>query len=95
MDAPGGDAACEAMARLEALSADLAVRGFETSVAHPDRKLNVANREVPEVRDAISAAPADDGTWWFLWSWGDRIAPVADIEQAVFKIAYVLNPMQI
>lgn len=95
MDAPGGDAACEAMAQLEALSADLAERGFGTHTAPAVHKLHVANRAVPEVCDDISTAPAEDGAWWFWWSWGDRIAPVTDVGAAAFKIAYVLTPTQI
>lgn len=94
MNAPRTDGASEAVAQLEALSAELAGRGFKTRVTADGHSLNVANRVVPEVREVISVAPTDDGAWWFRWSWGDRIAPVTDIEAAAFKIAYVLNPVQ-
>lgn len=95
INTPNADVVREALAQLEALSVDLAGRGFETRVVHAAHRLNVANRTVPEVCDDISAAPADDGAWWFWWSWGDRIASVTDVETAAFKIAYVLTPTQI
>jgi uncharacterized protein with LGFP repeats len=53
--------------------------------------VNVASQSVPQLSETVSAAPADDGTWWFWWSWGDRIAPVGEVETAAFKIAYVLT----
>jgi hypothetical protein len=84
----------EAVTHLEALNVCLAGRGFETCIAPARHGLNVANGTVPEIRENINAAPADDGTWWFWWSWGDRIAPVTDLETAAFKIAYVLTPTQ-
>jgi hypothetical protein len=94
MNTPNADAFREALAQLEALGVDLTGRGFETRVVRASHGLNVANRTVPEVCDDISAAPADDGAWWFWWSWGGRIAPVTDVETAAFKVAYVLTPMQ-
>ncbi len=88
------DAVDEAVTHLEALNVYLAGRGFETRMASARRELNVSNRTAPEIREDINAAPADDGAWWFWWSWGDRIAPVTDLETAAFKIAYVLTPTQ-
>lgn len=92
MNAPKTNAVRKAVMQLQALSADLAGRGFETHVIRDDHRLNVANQMVPEVCEDIDAAPADDGSWWFWWSWGDRIAPVTDVATAAFKIAYVLTP---
>jgi hypothetical protein len=94
MSTPNADAVREAAVQLEALSADLAGRGFETHVVRAGHRLNVTNRAVPEVCQDIDVALADDGAWWFWWSWGERIAPVTDIETAAFKIAYVLTPTQ-
>ena len=54
--------------------------------------MHVANRWAAELSDTIYAAPAEDGSWWFWWSWEDRIALVGDVEAAAFKIAYVLTP---
>jgi hypothetical protein len=41
--------------------------------------------------ETIYAAPAVDGSWWFWWSWADRIAPVEDVEATTFKVHYVLT----
>jgi hypothetical protein len=87
------DAAREAAAQLEALAVDLGGRDFETCMLAGHR-LNVVSLAAPEIREDVSAAPAEDGKWWFRWSWGDRIAPVTDVETAAFKIAYVLTPIQ-
>lgn len=85
-----------AAVQLEALAGDLAGHGFETHVIRDGQELNlsIVNRSVPVVRGKVNAGPADDGTWWFRWSRGDRIAPLADVETAAFKIAYVLTPAQ-
>ena len=83
-----------AAVQLEALAGDLAGRGFETHVIRDGQEpnLSVVNRSVPAIRGRVNAGPADDGTWWFRWSRGDRIALLADVETAAFKIAYVLTP---
>jgi hypothetical protein len=83
-----------ALVQLEALAADLAERGYETHVAHDGGTLSlrVVNQEAPSSHENIAASATDDGTWWFWWSWGDRIALVTDVEAAAFKIAYVLTP---
>jgi hypothetical protein len=85
-----------AAAQLEALAGDLAGQGFDAHVIRDGQELNlsVVNRSVPAVRGKVNAGPADDGTWWFRWLRGDRIAPLADVETAAFKIAYVLSPAQ-
>jgi hypothetical protein len=95
MNTPDADTAREAASQLQALSIDLAGRGFETHMMADRRRLNVVNRTVTEIREDIDIAPADDGAWWFRWSRGDRIAPVTDVVTAAFKIAYVLTPTQI
>lgn len=86
------DAVREALAQLEVLSVDLAGRGYETHPVDAPRTLSVANQAIPDIRGEITIGPTGDGAWWFLWSSGDRIAPVTDIETAAFKIAYVLTP---
>lgn len=94
MSTPDADTARAAAYQLEALGRDLAARGFGTRVMADRHRLNVVNRAVPQIRDDIDAGPADDGAWWFRWSWGDQIAPVTDVATAAFKIAYVLTPTQ-
>jgi hypothetical protein len=91
----GTDAEQRAVARLDALAADLAGRGFLTESVNEAGavRLQVANQDAPGCCEDITVAADDNGSWWFLWSWGDRIALVTDIAAAAFKIAYVLTPL--
>jgi hypothetical protein len=88
------DAVHMAITQVEALAADLAGRGFETHVSRDGGtlSLSVINQAAPGSRENITARLADDGSWWFWWSWGDRIARITEVESAAFKIAYVLTP---
>jgi hypothetical protein len=52
--------------------------------------VNVANRVTSALCETIYAAPARDGSWWFWWSWTDRIAPVEDVEATASRIYGVL-----
>ncbi|HEY5989695.1 MAG TPA: hypothetical protein VIV12_25435 [Streptosporangiaceae bacterium] len=80
--------------QLAALAENLTGRGFAAHVGQAEKYacLSVASRSVSQLSETVYAAPADDGTWWFWWSWADRIAPVTEVETAAFKIAYVLTP---
>ena len=84
----------EVTAQLEALAADLSKRGFTTTVAmggrHP--RLMVVNKAASHLSEDIYAAPTGDDGWWFWWSWADRIARITDVDDAAFKITYVLTP---
>lgn len=84
----------EAAERLEALAQNLTGRGFHAHVmeAHGQICACVSNQSAPQLSETVYAAPAADGSWWFWWSWADRIAPVADIETAAFKVSYLLTP---
>ena len=88
------DAARLAAAQLDALAADLSECGFLTEKLHEEGtlKLRVVNGDVPSCREHIAIEADDNGMWWFLWSWGDRITLVGDVAAATFKIAYVLTP---
>jgi hypothetical protein len=90
----GAEAAREAAIQLEVLARELAERNFETRVAYVGEtsNLSVVNAAVPSSRETITVAPADDGVWWFCWSWGDRIARITDVGTAAFKVAYLLIP---
>jgi hypothetical protein len=94
LDFPDSDPAQLAIARLNALAADLDRSGFRTCVFHEGGmlKLQVTNRAVPSCRETITVAADDNGAWSFRWSWGDRIAHVDEVAAAAFKIAYVLTP---
>lgn len=87
------DARSIAVSQLEALASDLGGRGFGTCISHHGGtlSLSVINRAAPGSGETIAAAPAADDTWWFLWSCGHRVARIADVEAAAFKIAYVLT----
>jgi streptogramin lyase len=91
---PEPDPARLAIAHLNALAVDLDGVGFLTCVFHEGGalKLQVTNQAVPSCRETITVTPDDDGAWWFLWSWGDRITLVGDVAAAAFKVAYVLTP---
>jgi len=80
--------------RLDDLAAELDQRGFAARVLATGGKLRmwVQNRSVSQLSDAVYAAPDGDGSWWLWWSWADQIAPIDDVSDAAFKIAYVLTP---
>jgi hypothetical protein len=89
IDASAGDAARQ----LEALAENLTGRGLHAHVlrAHGQICARVSSRAASQHSETVYAAPAADGSWWFWWSWADRIAPVSHIEAAAFKIAYLLT----
>lgn len=88
------NAAREAVSQLEALARELGERDFEARVISDGGtpSLTVVNPAMRSSHDTIAIASADDGALWFWWSWGDRIARIADVRTAAFKIAYVLTP---
>lgn len=89
----GTDEARAAVRQLGALAENLTARGFAAHVTQTGRyaAVSVTNVSVRQLAETVYAAPAE-GAWWFWWSWADRIAPIADVEAAAFKIAYVLTP---
>lgn len=94
MSADQVDAARNAAEQFEALAEDMQKRGFATDVMQSGSHtgLSVVNQAVPQLSETVYVAPADDGSWWFWWSWADRLAPIEDVDAAAFKIAYVLTP---
>ncbi len=80
--------------RLDDLAVELDQRGFTARVLVSGDKLRmwVQNRSVSRLSDAVYAAPDREGAWWLWWSWADQIAPIDDVSEAAFKIAYVLTP---
>ena len=89
-----GNAELAAAKRLDDLAAELDRRGFASRVLASGDKLRmwVQNRSISQLSDAVYAAPDGDGAWWLWWSWADQIAPIDDVSEAAFKIAYVLTP---
>jgi hypothetical protein len=94
MTVSGEKVAREATRQLEALAKDLKARGFEVRLVNTGRYagVRVAHRVVSQLSETVYIGPAEDGTWWFWWSWADQIVPVSDVQTAAFKIAYVLTP---
>jgi hypothetical protein len=84
----------KAAEQLKALAEDVQKRGFAAHVVQDGRyaSVSVINRSVPQLSENVYIAPAEDGSWWFWWSWADRLAPIDDVDAAAFKIAYVLTP---
>jgi len=94
MTATDAEAAQRAAEQLGVLAENLVGRGFAAYLIEVGNRpcLMVASRSVPQFPEKVYAALADDGSWWFWWSWADRIALVGEVETAAFKIAYVLTP---
>jgi len=53
--------------------------------------LKVGNPAVPMMRDRVMAALMADGSWWFWWSFGERVADASDLDHAVAVIGRVLG----
>ena len=52
--------------------------------------LRVVNPEAPALAEDVYAGCCEDGSWWFWWSWAERIAPASDLAAAAARIAHVL-----
>jgi hypothetical protein len=80
------------MHRLERLAAELRGRGLTADLV-------VVPGRIPRLEVVHPAGPAEDvyawrcqdGTWWFWWSWAERIACAADIGDATARIEQVLG----
>jgi len=78
--------------RLEHLAAELRRQGMAADLV-------VALGRIPRLEVVHPAGPAEDvyawrgqdGTWWFWWSWAERIAAAADPGGAAAMIQQVLG----
>lgn len=52
----------------------------------------VVNPDAPALSEDVSAAP-QEGTWWYWWSWSEKIAPVDEVDAAAARICHVLTPL--
>jgi hypothetical protein len=78
--------------RLEHLAGELCRHGLDASiVAPPGRvpRLEVSNPA--GAAEDIYVGRCQDGTWWFWWPWAERIASVADLDDAAVRIEQVLG----
>jgi hypothetical protein len=81
------------LSRLEGLAEVLAHHGLRTSLMAPQGRvpsLHVVNPTASAMAEDVYAGRAQDGTWWFWWSWAERIAAWDDLESAAALIKQVL-----
>jgi hypothetical protein len=89
------DLSAQGTAYLEGLAEALARRGLRTRlVAPPGRipSLHVVNPLASALAEDIYAGRGQDGTWWFWWSWAERIGASEELDAAAARIAVVLAP---
>jgi hypothetical protein len=81
------------LSRLEGLAEVLFRHGLRASLmAAPGRvpSLHVVNPEASVLAEDVYIGRGEDGTWWFWWSWAERIASGEDLEGAAAMIKQVL-----
>jgi hypothetical protein len=81
------------LSRLEGLAEVLAQHGLRTSLMAPPGRvpsLHVVNPTASALAEDVYAGRGQDGTWWFWWSWAERIAAWDDLEGAATLIKRVL-----
>jgi hypothetical protein len=79
--------------RLEGLAEVLAGHGLRARLVTPPGRvpsLHVVNPAAAALAEDIYAGPCQDGTWWFWWSWAERIAVCEDLEGAAQLVSRVL-----
>jgi hypothetical protein len=80
------------IAYLEGLGDELRARGFAVRLAIPrggPPSLHVVNPRVSALAESI-LAETTEGSWWFWWSWAERIALADDLAEAADRVARVL-----
>ena len=78
---------------LDRLAAALARHGMTTHLMAPPGRvpsLRVVNEAAPALAEDVYAGCCEDGSWWFWWSWAERIAAATDLDVAAARIAHVL-----
>ena len=81
------------LARLEGLAEVLTGRGLRARVIAPPGRvpsLHVVNPQASALAEDVYAGRAQDGLWWFWWSWAEQIAVGDDLEAAAARIGRVL-----
>ena len=82
------------LARLERLGDVLAQHGLRAKLMTPPGRvpsLHVVNPSAASLAEDVYAGRGQDGSWWFWWSWAERIAASEDIEGAAARIRRVLG----
>jgi hypothetical protein len=87
------EASEEQLEHLEKLGEILTQRGMQVRAVLPPGRvpsLYVVNPEARALEEHIYAGCGSDGTWWFWWSWAERISATEDLAAAVTAIVRVL-----
>ncbi|HWG60075.1 MAG TPA: hypothetical protein VG253_00045 [Streptosporangiaceae bacterium] len=80
--------------RLDTLAPVLSRHGLRANLLAPPGRvpsLRVINPAAPALAEDIYAGCCEDGSWWFWWSWAERIASTEDTDGAAARIAHVLD----
>ena len=78
---------------LDQLGPALEGYGLTASLVTPAGRvpsLRVVNPAAPALAEDVYAGCCEDGSWWFWWSWAERIAAASDLGQAAARIGHVL-----
>ena len=78
---------------LEKLGEELTRRGMQVRMVLPPGRvpsLYVVNPVARALEEHIYAGCGSDGTWWFWWSWAERISATEDLPDAATAIVRVL-----
>jgi hypothetical protein len=81
------------LSRLEGLAEMLSRHGLRASLMAPPGRvpsLHVVNPEASVLAEDVYIGRGPDGTWWFWWSWAERIASGEDLDGAAAMIKQVL-----
>jgi hypothetical protein len=81
------------LSRLEGLAEVLSRLGLRASLMAPPGRapsLHVVNPEASVLAEDVYIRRAQDGTWWFWWSWAERITSGEDLDGAAAMIKQVL-----
>jgi hypothetical protein len=81
---------------LERLAAGLDRRGLSTRLVTTGRRpyLEAASAQTPQLNERVVCGRADDGAWYYFWSWQQPIGPAGDLDAVAVKIAAVLRPVE-
>jgi len=78
--------------RLEHLAVELRRRGMTADlVIVPGRIPRLEVVHPGGAAEDVYAWRGQDGTWWFWWSWAERIAAAAGLDDAAGRIEQVLT----
>ena len=87
------EASAVQLEHLEKLGEELTRRGMQVRVVLPPGRvpsLYVVNPDARALEEHIYAGCGSDGSWWFWWSWAERISPTEDLDASATAIVRVL-----